>query len=123
MKLIYDLGHKFTEAMDDDLNIAPALAALFEFIHNINHIVDSKGLGPSDRNKIEDILSRLNSVLMVMDLMEQEPSKQIEELIPERAYSRQKKDWVKADKIRNELKELGVEVIDTKAGTRWRKIR
>ena len=122
-QLIYDLGHKFTEAMDDDLNIAPALAALFEFIHHINHMVDSKGLEPSDRNKIEDILSRLNSVLMVMDLTEQEPCKQIEELIAERAYARQKKDWAKADKIRNELKELGVEVIDTKDGTRWRKIR
>jgi cysteinyl-tRNA synthetase len=60
---------------------------------------------------------------MVMDLMEQEPSKQIEELIAERAYARQKKDWAKADKIRNELKGLGVEVIDTKDGTRWRKIR
>ena len=93
------------------------------FIHHINHIVDSKGLEPSDRNKIEDILSRLNSVLMVMDLMEQEPSKQIEELIAERAYARQKKHWAKADKIRNELKKLGVEVIDTKDGTRWRKIR
>ena len=122
-QLIYDLSHKFTEAMDDDLNIAPALAALFEFIHHINHIVDSKGLGPSDRNKVEDILSRLNSVLMVMDLMEQKPSKQIKELIAERAYARQKKHWAKADKIRNELKKLGVEVIDTKDGTRWRKIR
>jgi cysteinyl-tRNA synthetase len=86
-------------------------------------MVDSKGLEPSDRNKIEDILSRLNSVLMVMDLTEAEPSKQIEELIAERVYARQKKDWAKADKIRNELKELGVEVIDTKDGTRWRKIR
>jgi cysteinyl-tRNA synthetase len=60
---------------------------------------------------------------MVMDLTEAEPSKQIEELIAERAYARQKKDWAKTDKIRNELKKLGVEVIDTKAGARWRKIR
>ena len=122
-QLIYDLSHRFTKAMDDDLNIAPALAALFEFIHHINRIVDSKGLEPSDRNKIEDVLSRLNSVLMVMDLTDTEPSKQIEELIGERAYARQKKDWAKADKIRNELRELGVEVIDTSDGTRWRKIR
>jgi cysteinyl-tRNA synthetase len=109
--------------MDDDLNIAPALAALFEFIHHINRIVDSKGLKPSDRNRIEDILSRLNSVLMVLDLTDTQPSKQIEELIGERAYARQKKDWAKADKIRNELRELGVEVIDTSDGARWRKIR
>ena len=121
-QLIYDLRHKFIQEMDDDLNIAPALAALFEFIHHINSVMDSKGLDPSDRNKIEDALSRLNSVLMVMDLAEEESSKQIEELIKERTYARQKKDWAKADNIRNELKELGVEVIDTRDGTTWRKI-
>ncbi|HDH87513.1 MAG: cysteine--tRNA ligase [Deltaproteobacteria bacterium] len=121
-QLIYDLRHKFTEKMDDDLNIAPALAALFEFMHHINRIMDSKGLDPSDRDKIEAILSRLNSVLMVMDLAEPEPSQQIENLTQERDDARQKKDWAKADKIRNELKKLGVEVIDTKDGTRWRKI-
>ena len=122
-QLIYDLRHKFIEKMDDDLNISPALAALFEFIHKINRIIDSQGLNPSDRDKIEDVLSRLNSVLMVMDLTGAESSKQIEELIKERTYARQKKDWAKADKIRNELKELGVEVIDTIDATRWRKIR
>ena len=121
-QLIYDLRHKFIQEMDDDLNIAHALAALFEFIHHINSVMDSKGLDPSDRDKIEHALSRLNSVLMVMDLTGAESSKQIEELIKERTYARQKKDWAKADNIRNELKELGVEVIDTRDGTTWRNI-
>ncbi len=53
-------------------------------------------------------------MLMVMDLTEAEASKQIEELVKERAYARQKKDWAKADKVRDELKKLGFEVIDTK---------
>ena len=121
-QLIYDLRHTFTGELDDDLNIAPALAALFEFMHHINRIMDSQGLDPSDRDKILAILSKLNSVLMVMDLAAIEPSQQIEELMKERTDARQKKDWAKADTIRNELKELGVEVIDTKDGTRWRKI-
>jgi len=121
-QLIYDLRHTFTGEMDDDLNISPALAALFEFIHHINRIMDSQGLDPSDRDNIEAILSQLNSVLMVMDLAEGEPSQQIEELMKERADARQKKDWSKADTIRNKLKKLGIEVTDTKDGTRWRKI-
>lgn len=121
-QLIYDLRHKFIAEMDDDLNIAPALAALFEFIHKINRIIDSQGLDPSDRDKIQDILFKLNSVLMVMDLTGAESSKQIEELIEKRSYARQKKDWAKADKIRDELRELGVEAIDTRDGTTWRKI-
>jgi cysteinyl-tRNA synthetase len=121
-QLIYDLRHTFTGEMDDDLNIAPALAALFEFMHHINRIMDSHGLDASDRDTIIAILSKLNSVLMVMDLAEEEPPQQIEELMKERADARQNKDWAKADTIRNELKKLGIEVTDTKEGTRWRKI-
>lgn len=121
-QLIYDLRHAFIDEMDDDLNIAPALAALFEFMNKINRIMDSKGLAPSDQKKIEAILSRLNSVLMVMDLTEAKPSQQIEVLVKERDDARHKKDWVKADEIRHELRRLGIEIADTKDGTRWRKI-
>jgi len=120
-QIIYDLSHKFNSAMDDDLNVAPALAALFEFVHKINSIIDSNGLDLSDREKIEKILSGINSVLMVMDLSEIEPTQQIEELMKERAAARQKKDWQKADILRKRLGELGVEVIDTKKGTTWRR--
>jgi cysteinyl-tRNA synthetase len=91
-------------------------------MHHINRIMDSHGLDASDRDTIIAILSKLNSVLMVMDLAEEEPPQQIEELMKERADARQNKDWAKADTIRNELKKLGIEVTDTKEGTRWRKI-
>jgi cysteinyl-tRNA synthetase len=122
-QLIYDLKQKFVGAMDDDLNISQALAALFDFIHSINRIMDFQGLDLSDRTKIEDVLSGLNSVLMIMDLGELEPSQQIEELIRERAAARQKKDWARADHLRDELKKLRVEVTDTKDGTTWRRIK
>jgi len=121
-QLIYDVRHTFTGKMDDDLNIAPAIAALFEFMHHINRIMDSHGLDASDRDKILAILSKLNSVLMVMDLEKEEPSQEIQELLKERADARQNKDWAKADTIRNELKKLGIEVIDMKEGTRFRTI-
>jgi len=120
-QIIYDLRYEFNRGMDDDCNIAPALAALFEFVHKINTIIDSNGLDLSDRKKIEKILSGINSVLMVMDLSEAEPTQQIEELMEERAVARQKKDWQKADILRERLGELGVEVIDTKKGTTWRR--
>ena len=122
-QLIYDLKQQFVNAMDDDLNISQALAALFDFIHAINRIMDSQGLNLSDRKKVEGILSGLNSVLMIMDLEKSEPSQRIEQLLQERAIARQTKDWSKADQIRNELNELGVEVIDTREGTTWRIVR
>ena len=119
-QLIYDLKQRFVSAMDDDLSISQALAALFDFVHDINRIMDSQGLHLSDRKKIEAIISGLNSVLMLMDLEKPEPTQKVEQLLKERATARQKKDWSKADQIRNELNELGIEVIDTKEGTTWR---
>jgi len=122
-QLIYDLKQHFVAAMDDDLNISQALAALFGFIHAINRIMDSQGLHRADRKKVEGILSGLNSVLMIMDLERLEPSQEIEQLLQERAIAREMKDWPKADQIRKELNELGVEVIDTREGTTWRIVR
>jgi cysteinyl-tRNA synthetase len=121
-QIIYDLTHRFNKAMDDDLNIAPALAALFEFLHHINRLIDADGLDPADRKKVEDVLARINSVLMVMDLSEVESSQQIEELIKERDDARQERNWERADAIRNELRGRGIEIIDTPDGTTWRRI-
>ncbi len=122
-QLIYDLKQRFVSAMDDDLSISQALAALFDFVHAINQIMDSQGLHLSDRKKIEAIISGLNSVLMLMDLEKPEPTQKIEQLLQERATARRRKDWSKADQIRNELNELGIEVIDTREGTTWRIVR
>jgi cysteinyl-tRNA synthetase len=122
-QLIYDLARGFGEAMDEDLNISQALAAFFEFTRQVNRLIDSHGLAPSDREKIENLLARINSVLMVMDLSEAESTQQIEELLRQRSSAREMREWAKADAIREKLRELGIEVIDTPDGTTWRKIR
>jgi len=120
-QLVYDLKHKFVESMDDDFNVAPALAALFEFTRKINRVMDNKGLSPHDKQKVEEILMGINSVLGVMDLKVAEPDKGLEALIKQREEARRNKDWKTADRIREELKEAGIEVIDTRDGTVWRK--
>jgi cysteinyl-tRNA synthetase len=121
-QLIYDLTRGFGEAMDEDLNIAQALAAFFEFTHKVNRVIDSHGLAPSDREKIEEALSGINSVLMVMDLSKVESNRQIEELLRARMEAREMRDWAKADAIRDKLRELGITVMDTPEGTTWRKM-
>jgi len=122
-QLIYDLTRGFGEAMDEDLNISQALAAFFEFTRQVNRLIDAHGLAPSDREKIEKVLARINSVLMVMDLEEVESNRQIEELLIDRSKAREMRDWAKADAIREKLRELGITVTDTPDGTTWRKIR
>ena len=60
---VYAMKHKFTESMDDDFNIAPALAALFQFTRRMNKIIDQRGLSPSDREKAMEALGQVDSVL------------------------------------------------------------
>jgi cysteinyl-tRNA synthetase len=122
-QLIYDLTRGFGEAMDEDLNIPQALAAFFDFTHKVNRLIDSHGLAPSDREKIEKVLAMINSVLMVMDLSEPESNQEIVELLKDRGEARQRRDWARADAIREKLRESGIAVIDTADGTTWRRIR
>ncbi len=122
-QITYDLRHRFVESMDDDLNIAPGLAALFQFTRKTNKIMDRNGLSVSDREKVFKALQRIDSVLGVMDLEPREPDGAVEALIRDREKAREEKDWDTADRLREELKDMGVEVTDTREGPVWRKIR
>ncbi len=121
-QITYDLRHSFTEAMDDDLNIAPALASLFEFIKRVNKLMDKKGLSEKDREKALEALSMVNEMLGVMELQPMKLSQEVMEIIQEREEARKRKDWKKADSLRDRLRQMGIEVIDTKEGPIWRKI-
>jgi cysteinyl-tRNA synthetase len=122
-QVVYDLKHKFTEAMDDDLNIAKALAALFEFIRKINKRMDGAGLAEEDRRKVLEALKAVDAVLGVMILEPGEQDKDVETLVMQREAARRQKDWVTADRIRDQLKKKGIELTDTKEGTLWRRTR
>lgn len=120
-QLVYDLKQTFTESMDDDLNISRGLAALFKFTGKINRIMDQHGLGPEDKEKIGEALRSIDSVVGVLDLDRAEEDPAVEQLIRTREEARKKKDWAAADRIRDELKAMGIEVIDTLAGAIWRR--
>jgi cysteinyl-tRNA synthetase len=120
-QLVYNFRHKFTSSLDDDLNMAPALAALFEFTRQINPIMDKDGLADQDQQKVKDVLESINSVLGVLDMEPSEPDSKVEELVNKREAARKNKDWASADRIRHDLKKMGIELIDTKDGPLWRK--
>ncbi|MDY7037482.1 MAG: DALR domain-containing protein, partial [Thermodesulfobacteriota bacterium] len=120
---VYNLRHKFGESMDDDFNIAPALAALFEFNRHLNRVMDRTGLSSEDKKKVEGVLIWVNAVLGVMDLEFAEPDQSIEALIKKREDARRDEDWNTADRIRKDLRKMGIEVIDTRDGTIWRKVK
>jgi cysteinyl-tRNA synthetase len=121
-QMVYDLRYNFIKSMDDDFNIAPALAAIFQFTSQVNRIMDRQGLAQEDKERIKEYLDGINSVVGVMDLAPARPDKGVEELIFKREEARRVKDWETADRIRRELEEnMGIELIDTKDGPTWRK--
>ena len=117
---VYNFRSKFTASLDDDLNVASALAALFEFTHDINRLMDREGLADQDKKKVTDIMKSINAVLGVLDLDSSQPDSKIAELIEKRETARKNKDWAEADRIREELKGMGISLIDTRDGPLWK---
>jgi cysteinyl-tRNA synthetase len=122
-QICYDMRQIFTDALDDDLNISSALAALFKALAGLNAVMDKKGITQSDAEKVLETLARINSVLGVMDLTSHSLPDEVKTLAAEREEARRKKDWAAADAIRARLMEMGYEILDTKAGPSIRSIR
>jgi cysteinyl-tRNA synthetase len=118
-QLIYDLKHGFAAALDDDLNIAGAMAALFDFTGKINSPLNKGILNNSDCSKILTVLKSINEVIGVMDFKGQNISEEIQEFIDKRETARKTQDWQEADVLRAKLADLNVEVLDTPKGTIW----
>ena len=120
--MVYDLRNGFIESMDDDFNIAPALASLFEFAHKINRLIDQKKISNKDGIKVERALKDIDSVLGVMRFEWKTSIPEVEEFIKERDLARKRKDWLRADKIRDQLMAIGIRLVDTPDGTMWWRI-
>ena len=111
----------FGGAMDDDLNISVALGALFDFVREVNNLLDSGEVSRSEAEATGRFMADLDQVLGVIGKVEAEALPEgAEKLIAEREEARKAKDWATADALRIKLKEMGVVVEDTAHGVRWR---
>jgi len=112
----------FINAMDDDFNTPLALAALYELIKSINTARDN-GATDVQLEPAQKTLRELTGVFG-LQLKEKTGSTEAEALvnalIEERNQARKEKQWARSDQIRNQLKEMGVTIEDTKDGTTWR---
>ncbi|MBN2517141.1 MAG: cysteine--tRNA ligase [Deltaproteobacteria bacterium] len=120
-QLIYSVNRDFTEAMDDDFNISNALAAVFEFVKKINGPLSEGRLNRIERDKILETMTRLNSVVGIMDFEEEQLSEKAQELLDKRNAAREARNWADSDRLREELRMLGIIVLDTPEGTIWKK--
>ncbi len=114
----------FTVAMDDDLNISGGLAAIFELVRWGNRSMVEGTLSGAGARGLIDLVSRFDHVLAVLEmdsgLSVTVDAEFIEGKIADRMKARANKDFAASDAIRDELSGLGVELIDTPEGTKWK---
>ncbi len=111
----------FETAMDDDLNISPALAAVFDFIREVNSIKVKRGISEDDSQYLQQALRRIDGVLGVIYVQEQALDSEIEDLIRKRQEARRAKNYAESDRIRKILDEMGIILEDTPSGVRWKR--
>ena len=118
-KIVDDTSTKFYNALADDLNISPAMAEIFEFMHRINETIEKENISGKDAEKILAFIKKINEVIAVVeDVIEQLPE-EFMILIKKREQARKQKNFDLADQIRNTLSAKGIILEDTPYGTRW----
>jgi cysteinyl-tRNA synthetase len=113
----------FTSALDDDLNISAALAAVFDLVRDLNRRIEARTLSTGDATRALETLRDLDRVLGVLpEASVGELDDDLQELLDRRAAARDARDWAASDRLRDELADRGVAVEDTRDGQRWRRI-
>lgn len=121
LKALETAKKRFRDSMDDDLNTADAISAIFDIVSAAN-----KGLsqdGDNSRLVIEKALAAIHELGDVLGLFEEKEEAcvdaEIEALIEKRNEARRNKDWAEADRIRDELKARNIILKDTPMGVKW----
>jgi cysteinyl-tRNA synthetase len=117
----------FEAALQDDLNTAAGLGAIFDLVRDINAAIDAKEIGRTDADAARRAIDDFDCVLGVVTLRRAEdaqppvPVDEIERLIEERKAARARRDFGAADGIRDSLAERGILLEDNPGGTRWKR--
>ncbi|HRD17712.1 MAG TPA: cysteine--tRNA ligase [Candidatus Marinimicrobia bacterium] len=111
----------FGAALDDDLNISNALAAVFKLLHEINLYRQKTPLTQADIELIRQSLERIDSVLNILSEPHEVLSEEERKLIDARNQARRERNWAEADRLRNLLLERGIILEDTPKGTTWKR--
>lgn len=120
LTLINSRREQFIAAMDDDLNTADAIAAIFDLVRDINTKILDKTVSYAVCTAAADLFDELCAVLGILyNRKSNDLDSEIEALILQRQEAKKNKDFATADKIRDDLKARGIILKDTRQGTTW----
>lgn len=112
----------FEAGMDDDLNTSVALAAVHELTREVNTALARRALREENKREVMATINRIDSVLNIFGAPQpQMLDEEIQKLIDERQEARHRRDFARADEIRDQLAERGIVLEDTKDGVRWKR--
>ena len=113
---------RFCDAMDDDLNTADALGAMFDYARAVNTFVTE----PRSKEALERAAKLFDDMTNVLGILQHSKSEEFPKeavaLLNERAEARKAKNWARADQIREELKAMGFAVEDSKEGAKLKRL-
>jgi cysteinyl-tRNA synthetase len=112
----------FGAALDDDLNISEALAALFDLVREVNRRIEARSISNDDGSRVLDLLRDLDQVLGLLPEADESLPAELQAMLDERSAARAARDWAASDRLRDELIARGIAVEDTRDGQRWRRL-
>ena len=121
LKEVSAFVEKFEAAMEDDFNTADAVSAIFELVKYANVSITEES-SDKDIEKTLNTIKKLCDVLgIITEQKEEMLDSDIEALIEERQNARKEKNFARADEIRDQLAAMGIVLLDTKEGVKWKK--
>jgi cysteinyl-tRNA synthetase len=123
LRRIGEVRSGYREALDDDLNLPQGVGLVFELVREANAALDAGRVGERSRHALLELIEDFDAHLDVVRADEPGLAEEVERLIADREEARKSREFGKADQIREELRQKGIALEDSKEGVRWRRVR
>src|SRR6266568_4376903 len=119
---VAEVRHAYREALDDDLNLPQGMGHVFDLLREANAALDSGGVGEAAARELLLLMADVDAHVDVVTARDTALAGDVEQLIAQREAARKARDFATADRIRDELRDRGIALEDSKEGVRWRRV-